>query len=77
MVWRDAGKEFEKKQGVRSRARLGDTVKFRDVQFLSDVIHKNSSFTFFFFTNHFVTAASKQLLLLETIKKQMVPSKGN
>lgn len=49
MVWRDAGQEFEKKQGVRNRARLGDTVKFRDVLFLSDVIHKNSSFTFFFY----------------------------
>lgn len=48
MVWRDAGQEFEKKQGIRNRARLGDTVKAGDVKFLSDVIHKNSSFVLFY-----------------------------
>lgn len=69
IVWRDAAQELEKKQGVRNRPRFGDNGRFRHVQFVSDVIHKTASLCSFFLTHHFV-------ILLETIRKQMVPSKS-
>lgn len=76
IVWIVAGQGFERKQSITNRTRLGDTMKFKNVQFISSIIHKNSFFTIFL-ASHFVTASSKQLFMLETIRKQMVLSKGN
>lgn len=46
IVWRDAAQVLEGKHGVRNRARLGDSIKFRSVQFVSDIIHKKVSLFF-------------------------------